>query len=151
MRPHGRHADHTPTCHGQEHSRTGWHTCGRARTLAARCEAPETRERNKGRAEGWGVGRAHRMALAVDSPSQSDLLHVRAVESSKILASGISVSVADASPRGREAATGTSATLTTLFILTVRAASSSSEYKGVCVCVLTRAYARAVGVHLLST
>ena len=103
--------------------------------LAARCEAPETRERNKGRAEGWGVGRAHRMVLAVDSPSQSDLLHVRAVESSKILASGISVSVADMSPRGREAATGTSATLTTLFILTVRAASTKLCVY-VCVCVL---------------
>eukprot|EP00966_Prymnesium_polylepis_P202099 4682034-Prymnesium_polylepis.1 len=128
MRPHGRHADHTPTRHGhsdrKEHSRTGWHTCGRARTLAERCEAPETCERNKGRAE-------------VDSPSQSDLLHVRAVESSKILASGISVSVADVSPRGREAATGTSATLTTHFILTVRAASTK-----VCVCVCVCALGR---------
>lgn len=83
------------------------------------------------------MGRAHRMVLAVDSPSQSDLLHVHAVESSKILASGISVSVADVSPRGREAATGTSATLTTLFILTVRAASTK-----VCVCVCARGRTR---------
>ena len=62
---------------------------------------------------------------------------VRAVASSKILASGISVSVADVLPRGREAATGTSATLTTLFILTVRAASTK-----VCVCVCARGRTR---------